>query len=326
MRFASQAPVFAVARNTFSEIVRQPAFAIVVVATLLFFAIAPAFSMFSLGEESNVVKDFGLSTLLLSGLVLTCLGAGNVVRRELDDRTTLVLFAKPLSRELFVVAKYAGLVMALAVAVAVFLAALVLAARSGADFHEHHHGDDGGGGHVDLPVRVGGPGAFALALGIAVLRSYRSGRSFCGGLVVGLVPCFAAGVLLAWLVSPDGRFGELGVGLDGFLVRGAALIFLAAAVLASFAVSAALWLGRGGTFLLTTLFFLAGLGTEQLAVLPGFLTVLLPDFQLFWVGELAYVPDVDLRWGYVLRSAFHAAGFVFAFLGIGALSLRHKSL
>ena len=99
---SSWSPFLAVARNTFFEVIRQPAFAVVFVVTLASYAASPGLAILTLGDEAQLLKDFGLSTLLLSGFVLTCLAAGNVVRREIDERTTLTLLAKPISRDIFV--------------------------------------------------------------------------------------------------------------------------------------------------------------------------------------------------------------------------------
>lgn len=321
------APFVAVAMNTFSEVVRQPAFAIVLVATLVAFALTPALSLFSLGQEANVLKDFGLSTLLLSGLVLTCISSGNVVRREIEDRTTLTLLVKPLSREAFLAAKFAGVLVALIAALFVFTAALILAARAGSDLGVHRHRADGEHGvSLDVPVLFGTSVLFALAVVVAAVRSYRSGRSFCSAFVVLAVPALGGALALAALVSPDGHVGELAVGLDPVLAQGAALVAFAAAVLAAFAVSCAVWLGRGATFLLTTLLFLGGLWIGAPGSTPPPALTSLPDFQLFWIGDLVYEPGAAVDASYLGRMALYAVSFVVAFLALGALSLRHKTL
>ena len=69
-------------------------------------ALTPALSLFSLGQQTNVLSDFGLSTLLLSALILTCVASGNVVRREIEAGTVSMLLVKPLSPETFLVAKF----------------------------------------------------------------------------------------------------------------------------------------------------------------------------------------------------------------------------
>jgi len=320
------APLVVVAANTFGEVVRQPAFAIVLVATLVALALTPALSLFSLGQQTNVLSDFGLSTLLLSALILTCVASGNVVRREIEAGTVSMLLVKPLSPETFLVAKFIGVLGALVAAVFVFTAALLLAVRAGSDLGAHRHGAVGEqiAAH-DVPVLFGAFGFFALAIVLAAGRSYRRGRGFCGALVVLCVPAFGGALALAALVSPDGHVGELCVGLDPILVQGGVLAVLATAVLAAFAVTCALWLGRGATFLLTALLFLGGLWVGASDGGPPAVATLVPDFRLFSVGDLVYGPDLAFDASYLGRASLYAAGFVVAFLSLGALSVRHKT-
>ncbi len=341
---------FAVARNTFFEVVRQPAFAVVFVVTLASFAASPALALLTIGDETQLLKDFGLSTLLLSGFVLTCLAAGNVVRREIDDRTTLTLLAKPISRDLFVFAKFAGVVLAVAVVVFVFGVALLFAARAAADLgHDHaSHGDSGRGGHghdhgggaVDLPILIGGIGGFVLAGLVAIVRAYRSGRSFAGGLVLWCVPIFTVALIFVAVFGPDCEVGDAPVTFDPLLLHGIVLSFFATTIFAAFAVCSSVWVGKGATFCATAALFLLGLwrggssnvaetaaGTETYpADAGGGLWSFVPDFQIFWVGDLAYTPEVVPDAVFVTRAGLYAVAFAVTFLAIGALSLRHRSL
>jgi hypothetical protein len=77
---------------------------------------------------------------------------------------------------------------------------------------------------------------------------------------------------------------------------------------------------------LTTLLFLGGLWIGAPGGTPSLALTSLPDFQLFWVGELVYDSGAAVDASYLGRSALYAASFVVAFLSLGALSLRHKTL
>ena len=58
------------------------------ILTFALYALSPFLVMFSFrGEANQLLMDSGVSTLLLSGWVLACLGASNVVRREIEEQT-----------------------------------------------------------------------------------------------------------------------------------------------------------------------------------------------------------------------------------------------
>jgi len=320
---APWAPFVAIAEGAFVEVTRQPAFTIVLLGTLAAYAITPALSLFSLGEEARVLRDFGLSTMLVSGLILTSIAAGSVMRREVEDQTVSALLAKPVRRETFLVGKFAGVASAVSLAIVVFAIALMLSARasSGAG-HDHGHDPHD---HLDWPVVAGAIGGLVLVAGMAALRSYRHGRSFCGGIVVFATPIASAVLGVAAVIGPDGRLGEFATGLDGFLVPASVLVLFSMWVLAAFAVSVAVWVGRGATFLATSTLLLAGLAIGAAERTPAGALVV-PDFSLFWAGELAYVPDVALGVDYLGHAALQALAFTVAYLALGALALRRRAL
>ena len=312
-------PLVAIARNTFIEVIRQPAFGIVVIVTLIMYALSPFFALFSLGEEASMLKDFGTSTLLLSGWVLTCLGASHVVRREIELRTTLTLLSKPVSREVFLVAKFLGVVAAVALATYIFALALLLAVRQGPVGSRHDE-------VIDWPVLVGGLGALLLTLLGAGLRNFLARRSFSSSTVMLGALFLSLGFLVASLFDPGWSLQVFGGGFDDLVARAALLAFLVLAILAAFAVSVSVWFGRGGALALTALLFIAGLyvASRPGAWNPG--RFFLPDFRFFWAGEVFYRQGGALPSGYVATCALYALCYVVVFLALGSWSFRRKGL
>ncbi len=73
----------------------------------------------SIGQESRIVKDLGLaSTSLFGTFIAIFLGIG-LVFKEIDRRTIYAIIAKPIHRYQFILGKYVGLVLTLAVTVGV---------------------------------------------------------------------------------------------------------------------------------------------------------------------------------------------------------------
>jgi ABC-type transport system involved in multi-copper enzyme maturation permease subunit len=116
--------VLAVGLNTFREAIRNK-----VLYSLLFFAVALIASALALGqlslhEEGRVTRDLGLGGIALFGVLIAIFVGVNLVYKELDRKTVFSLIPKPIRRFEFILGKFAGMVMTLAVQVAIM--ALVL--------------------------------------------------------------------------------------------------------------------------------------------------------------------------------------------------------
>lgn len=113
-----------VAKNTYLQTLRQPVYGIIVLVTLGGLAIAPTVTGWTLDDDNKMLRDLGLSTLLIQGLFLACFAASSVLNTEIDDKTVLSVAAKPVARSIFLSGKLVGVFGA--IATAHYLAGLVL--------------------------------------------------------------------------------------------------------------------------------------------------------------------------------------------------------
>lgn len=116
--------VGAIALNTFREAIRNK-----VLYSLLLFAIALiamtlAIGQMSLHEELRVTRDIGLGGMALFSVLIAIFVGVNLVYKELDRKTVFTLIPKPVHRFEFIVGKFAGMVLTLAVQVAIMSAVL----------------------------------------------------------------------------------------------------------------------------------------------------------------------------------------------------------
>jgi hypothetical protein len=312
---------YAIARTTYREVLRQPVFAIVLGCGLVSQALTPFLTAFSLTKEVMLVKEVGLSTLLLSGVVLACVGASHTVRRELELRTTIVLLSKPVSREGFLWAKFAGLGASLGLACLVLALALVLASREAAGGAAGAHS-----GGSDSPVVVASVAAGAIALSVAAFANHRRGASFSAAAVKSCAAALLLAVLAVAFFDASWHPQRFGAGYDPLVAFMALEALLAVLVAAAFAVGVAVWAPSGMTLLLTTAFFLAALTRRSWAF--GWLGIfrVLPDLQLFWLGDLCFRSAAELPAGYILASGAYGALYAVGIVGIGSLALRWRGL
>jgi len=117
----------AVAWNTFREAVRDRVLYNLVFFALLMMAAAIFVGQISIGIEEMVIKSLGLSAISVIGLLIAVFIGVGLVYKEMDKRTLYALLAKPVRRWEFLLGKFAGLVLTLAVNTAAMAAGLFLA-------------------------------------------------------------------------------------------------------------------------------------------------------------------------------------------------------
>lgn len=109
------ATVGPVAVNTFREAVRDRVLYNLVVFALLMIGAAILVGQISIGIERLVIINLGLSAISVFGLVMAIFIGVGLVYKEIEKRTLYSLLAKPIRRWEFLVGKYAGLLLTLAV-------------------------------------------------------------------------------------------------------------------------------------------------------------------------------------------------------------------
>jgi ABC-type transport system involved in multi-copper enzyme maturation permease subunit len=114
--------VLAIALNTFREAIRNRILYLLLVFAVALILCAQAVSLMTVGSEEKIVKDFGLATIDIFGVLTSVLLGIGLVSREIERRTVHVLLAKPIARAEFVLGKYCGLMLTLLVNTAVMCA------------------------------------------------------------------------------------------------------------------------------------------------------------------------------------------------------------
>jgi ABC-type transport system involved in multi-copper enzyme maturation permease subunit len=115
-----------VALNTFREAVRDRVLYNLVFFALLMMAAAIAVGQISIGIEETVIVSLGLSAISVIGLLISVFIGVALVSKEMDKRTLYALLAKPVRRWEFLLGKFAGLVLTLAVNTAAMALGLLL--------------------------------------------------------------------------------------------------------------------------------------------------------------------------------------------------------
>lgn len=102
----------ALARATYLASVSRPLYGISLLTFGTVILASPYFVLFQFAKESQMVREMGVATMTLWGLVLVAMTSGTLVTNELEDKTALLLLSKPLRRSHFLLGKFLGMIWA----------------------------------------------------------------------------------------------------------------------------------------------------------------------------------------------------------------------
>jgi len=104
-----------IAGAVFKESVRDRVPYAMVVFAVLLIAASYLIGQLTAGQDLKTIKDLGLAALSIFGLFIAVFIGIGLVSKEVDKKSVFGLLSKPISRTQFILGKYAGLVMTLAV-------------------------------------------------------------------------------------------------------------------------------------------------------------------------------------------------------------------
>jgi len=279
--------------NAFMELVRQPVFLLLMTASSVFEIFLATPYYFAFGDEPKLVKNSTLAVMLLAGLLGAVLSASASVAREIRAGTVLAVLAKPVGRAQFLLAKYAGLTVALTVLTYVNLIAALLASRMAFDAY----------GSSDLFA----VGVFALSLvlayGLGGLSNFFLRRPVVSDAVFSLLLMVTVAFVVINFFNKEIQPQPFATGVDWRLIPAAILVLFALWILAGLALACSTRFDMIPTLAICSALFLLGIMSDYLFGRPAekgswwasVLYTITPNWQLFWLAD---VLDAD-------KTAYH---------------------
>jgi len=317
--------LWGIAANSFTETVRQPIYGVILLVTAGFLVLNVGISGYTLDDDNKLLKDLGLSTLLMSGLFLSAFSAAGILSREIENKTVLTVISKPVGRPLFLVAKFAGLATALGVAFYLCGIVFLLTMR--------HKVLERASQHFDLPVIIFGSSALMVAILIAAFCNYLYDMQFSSTSIALAAPLMTLALALVALISPEWKIQQFGKDfIDGQLVGAAVLVFAMILILTAVAVAASTRFGQVMTLMICVGVLLVGLvsdtlfgqyqSTRPLARLAYWCS---PNLAFLWVTD-ALTQDNQITLHYVSLSLGYAALIVLAWLLLGIAAFQKREV
>lgn len=117
--------IYVIARNTVSDAMSRIILQIILVFAIMFLIIGFFFTFMTPGEEDKMLKDLGLTAITVFGLVLAIFMGVSLIQPEIERRTVYAVLAKPVRRLEFVIGKYLGAIVVLALSIVIMGIVLV---------------------------------------------------------------------------------------------------------------------------------------------------------------------------------------------------------
>jgi ABC-type transport system involved in multi-copper enzyme maturation permease subunit len=111
--------IVSIAKNAFREAVRDRVLYNLVLFVLLLVASAVILGDLTDGYEARTIVNIGLNAMLVFGVFISIFVGIGLVSKEIEKRTVFAIFAKPVGRGEFIIGKYLGLCLTLAINVVV---------------------------------------------------------------------------------------------------------------------------------------------------------------------------------------------------------------
>ncbi len=313
-----------IASNAFMELIRQPVFLLLMTSSAVFEIFLATPYYFAFGDEPKLVKNSTLAVMLLAGLLGAVLSASASLAREIRAGTALAVLSKPVGRAQFLLAKYAGLIAALALLTYVNLVAALLASRMAFDAY----------GSTDLFA----VGLFALSLVLAYalggFSNFFLRRPFVSDAVLGLILMVTVGFVVINFFNKEAKPQAFATGVDWRLIPAAVLILFALWILAGLALACSTRFDIIPTLAICSGLFLLGIMSDYLFGRPAqagswwasVLYTLTPNWQLFWLADALETDKPTFHWAYVGKAFAYVVAYVGAALVLAVLLFEEREL
>ena len=313
-----------IAVNAFMELVRQPIFLLLMTGSVLFEIFLAVPYYFAFGDEPKLVENSVLAVMLLSGLFGAVLSASSSLAREIRSGTALAVLSKPVSRAQFLLAKFAGLAAALTVLTYVNLVGVLIASRMAFDAY----------GKTDLPAIGILAAGIALAYALAGFSNFFLCRPFVSNAVLGMVVLTTLAAFLIFRFTTQMESMNAQAFVDWRLVPAGIVILFALWILAALAIACSTRLDTIPTLAVCSAVFLLGLMSDYFfghrAEAGGWwasaLYTLVPNWQLFWLGDALDMGKSTFHWGYVAKAFGYMVGYAGASLAIATALFEEREL
>jgi len=117
--------IIVVAGNTFRETLRDKILYNLVLFALMLIGASVLLGTLTIGEQARIVNDIGLAAINLVAVIIAVFVGIGLVTKEIERRTIYTILARPITRVQFIIGKYLGLAVVVAVNITIMFAMFI---------------------------------------------------------------------------------------------------------------------------------------------------------------------------------------------------------
>ena len=118
--------IFVIARATNGLITRQAFYYLLLFILAVLIYMSQTLVLFAFSYEANMIREMGIATISLWGLIIVVVMSQTIVTAELEDRTAVTLLSKPIKKSEFLLGKLFGVLLSIFFGVLFLTAILIL--------------------------------------------------------------------------------------------------------------------------------------------------------------------------------------------------------
>ncbi len=313
-----------IAQNTLIECLRQPIYGVILTAAIILYILSPALTMYTMDDDNKLLREIDLSTLFLTCLFIAAFSAAGVITDELEHKTITTVLSKPVSRPVFMIAKFLGVAAAVTIAHFICSTALLMSIRHGvlstaSDTH-------------DWTVIASGSLVLLLTLILSSFFSFSYGWRFTSTAVTLLTIFCALNLVFLAFIDRDWTFNPANNKIALFDIYPALLLLLAALIIVALAVAFSSRFNVVVTLSACVGVFLLGLISDWALgrfadhnTLARIGYYLVPNLQVFWISDAIY-SDKPVPLHYLGTAAAYTASYCAAILAFAVAAFQRRQV
>ncbi len=309
---------------TFKEMIRQPAYSIILYLSALMIYISPWFSMFTLLNSTKLVRDMGLASVLMASILIASFSASGLVFREIENKTALTILSKPIYRIQFLIGKYLGLLAGIFLAVLQLTIFLILTMRMGVPESLHVI--------LDKSVIYGINGIFVSSIIVAALLNYFFRKTFTSSLVITLFSLLIIVFSILCFVDSQLHAQPFAQNMDLRLFKAGLLIFMGMSIITSIALLGSIRFNMVANLIFCLAVFFITMTSDYFFgrsaggnILSHGLYLIVPNLQFFWVAD-AFLNNKTIPLNYMLLTVLYTVNCVVCILTLSWILFKDREI
>lgn len=312
------------------EAIRQPICLLLSSTCVLLTGLVPLITLHQFGEEGRLARDSGLAIHLVFGLLISGYIAGTSLNREMKSGTASAVLSKPVSREMFFLSKFAGIVLVIILFSICATMATLLSERVAEKFQTtgavHGYVTDWQTGIMLICA----PFAAYLLAGFFNYKLRSPFESTAFELLLLTLVCI---IIASCFHERSGHMSPFTFIFKWQVISASLLITIALVIISAIAISLSTRFEIIPTMCITSGIFLLGLISDysfgrlmmEGSFLCGVLYRILPDFQHFWLSDAISDGGV-IPLQYITNAALYAVTYTAGILCLGVISFRKSDM